>query len=99
MWTNLPSKKNLTFGFVLLFINENPLLELCPPYLLMSCWFISLLLPKEKLVAFILKRLSLTCLIYLLTFDLSFNILNVKLLIVYLLGIKPNPKVMASKIT
>jgi len=73
-----------------------PLLEFCPPYLLMMCWFISLLLPKEKLAAFILKPLSLTCLISLLTFDLSFNILNVKILFVYLLGIKPNPKVMAS---
>jgi hypothetical protein len=99
MWTNLPSKKNLTIDSVLLFISETPLLELCPPYVLMTCWFIYLLLPKENLVAFILKPLSLICLIYLFTFHLSFNILNVKILFVYLLGIKRNPKVMASKLT
>jgi hypothetical protein len=83
--------KDLTFDFVLLFINETALLELCPSYLLMMCWFDSLLLPKEKLAAFILKPLSLICVISLSTFDLPFNILNCKILFIFLLGIKPNP--------
>jgi hypothetical protein len=100
MWTKLPLKKDLTFDFVLLFINETPLLELCPPYLLMMCWFDSLLLPKEKLVAFYLET-PLIDLSYFLVdfFDLPFNILNCKILFIYLLGIKPNPKVMARGLT
>jgi hypothetical protein len=41
-------KKNLTLDFVLLFINETPLLKLCPPDLLMTYWF----LPKRKVGRF-----------------------------------------------